>query len=286
MANSSGITGTNQHPEFYIQGGDLHLMVGSPLSSVGIEDPQISLQKPYPMPLWDTVFSEDVWRFWVSLLCSDDTFKVDHIHFRVFSYLFTREPSSIFHELLKPSPSPGVLTPGSSHDTALAIDDVKLEDLEVFLRVVLNCQYTNFDFMTTENWITVLNIAHKWRFDVLKNSAIQELQKIQLDTVLRIALYQKNDVDTQYILPLYVDLYSRNETPTKQKSKLLGHEATFVVFQAKELMLKSPAHTATNGQSPPRSQCKGLTLSLGLPVLLIVVFLWTGYIFDDSIIIP
>ncbi|KAF8993833.1 hypothetical protein BDQ17DRAFT_1252372 [Cyathus striatus] len=177
----------------------------------------------------------------------------DHIHFRVFSYLFIREPSSIFHELLKPSPSPGVPTPGSSHATALAINDVKPEDLETLLRVILNREYTNFDFMTAENWITVLNIAHKWRFDVLKDSAIRELQKIQLDTVLRVALYQKNSVDIRYILPLYADLCSRNETPTKRESKLLGHETTFTVFWARELMLRSPDHIIANGQDPPRS---------------------------------
>ncbi|KAF8993831.1 hypothetical protein BDQ17DRAFT_1545827 [Cyathus striatus] len=179
---------------------------------------------------------------------------VDRIHFRVFSFLFTREPSSIFHELLKPSPeSPGAPAPGSSHPTALSIEDIKSEDLETFLRVVLNRQYTNFDFMTTENWITVLNIAHKWRFDVLKDSAIRELQKIQLDTVMRVNLYQKNAVDIRYILPFFVDLCSRNETPTKQESKLLGHESTFVIFQAREVMLRSPKHIISNGQGPPRS---------------------------------
>jgi len=160
----------------------------------------------------------------------------------------------VFHELLKPpSELPGAPAPGSSHSSALTINDITPGDLELFLRVILNPKYTNFDFVTAENWITVLKIAHNWKFNVLKEAAIQELQKIQLDTVLRVDMYQKNNVDTRYILPYYVDLCARNKTPTKQESKLLGHDTTIAVFQARELMLRSPAHVVSKGQDPPRS---------------------------------
>ncbi|KAF8975098.1 hypothetical protein BDQ17DRAFT_1441656 [Cyathus striatus] len=78
---------------------------------------------------------------------------------------------SIFHELLKPSPSPGVLTPGSSHDTALAIDDVKLETSSIFEG---SLKLSIYEFRFHDN--RKLDYSFEYRsqvgFDVLKDSAL------------------------------------------------------------------------------------------------------------------
>jgi hypothetical protein len=107
--------------------------------------------------------------------------------------------------------------------------------------------------MTLQNWITVLKLAHQWKLDNLKEASILELQKVDIDIISRVELYQKNAVDIQYILPLYADLCQRDGTAlTLQESKRIGHDATYTVMQAREMMLTTPAHFVLN-RGEPRS---------------------------------
>jgi hypothetical protein len=169
----------------------------------------------------------------------------EHTHFLVHSYFFLRE-SEHFRGLLHTSP--GDTRKASDPSTALAIDDTSSDDFATFLRVFYNPKYTYFEDMTTSDWILILNLAHKWRFPEIKALAIRELEKIDLELVPRIALYNKNDVDARYILPLYTELCAREKVPTDEEAEMLDKKTLTFVFRARE-RLRAPAANANGGDS-------------------------------------
>jgi hypothetical protein len=108
--------------------------------------------------------------------------------------------------------------------------------------------------MDHHRWITVLNIAHQWKFDNLKAAAIRELQKADIDIITRVELYQNNGVDIRYILPLYADLCQRNEKAlTWVESKRVGLDATYAVMHARDIMSRAFPPVVVNKNEPPRS---------------------------------
>ncbi|TFK45107.1 hypothetical protein BDQ12DRAFT_48490 [Crucibulum laeve] len=161
-----------------------------------------------------------------------------HTIFRVHSYFFTRESQKFRDELMIPA-SPGKTHQGFSDDNAFVVD-TSPEQLTTFLKVFYNPKYTLWDEMGVTDWATVLNLAHDWRFPEVKNLAIRELQKVEMDTVQRMDLYQKCNVDPVYLLPLYAEMCSREEPPTQDESNILGMETTFNIFRARERVRAQP----------------------------------------------
>ncbi|KAF8993836.1 hypothetical protein BDQ17DRAFT_114200 [Cyathus striatus] len=185
--STNGIKQTERHKEFYIPGGDFHLIAGNTT------------------------------------------------HFLVHTYFFLRE-SEYFRELLH-TPT-GESRKASDPSSALSID-ASADEFAMFLRVFYNPKYTYFDNMTTADWIVILNLAHKWRFSEVKALAIRELEKIEIDLVPRIALYNKNEVDARYILPLYTKLCARDKIPTEEEAEMLDRKTLTFVFRARE-RLRAP----------------------------------------------
>jgi hypothetical protein len=166
-------------------------------------------------------------------------------HFLVHSYFFLRESQYFRREL---HVSPGQKRKGSEPSSALGIHpkDASADDFATLLKVFYNPKFTVFDDMTTDDWFTVLNLAHKWDFPEVKALAIRELEKIELDDIPRIAMYVKNNVDNRYIMPLYTRICAREKVPTEEEAALLDHKTLTFIFRARE-RLRSPAHANGGG---------------------------------------
>ncbi|KAF8980404.1 hypothetical protein BDQ17DRAFT_1263827 [Cyathus striatus] len=189
----NGIKETHRHKDYYITGGDLHLIA-------------------------------------------------EHTHFLIHAYFFLRE-SEYFRGLLQSSA--GDVRKASNLSTPLHVD-ASPDDFATFLTVFYNPKYAYFGEMTISDWIVILSLAHKWQFPEVKALAIRELDKIELDLVPRIALYNKNIVDVRYILPLYAKLCAWKKAPTEEEAEMLDKKTLTFVFRARE-RLRAPDMNSNSG---------------------------------------
>lgn len=97
-----------------------------------------------------------------------------------------------------------------------------------------------------EDWSCILSLACRFRFPEVKKLAVRHLEKIDLDLVDRIALYQESNADEDILIPLYAQLCARDRTLSLVETHKLGYETAVMVFQARE-HLRSPSN---RGKSP------------------------------------
>ncbi|GLB37344.1 putative BTB/POZ domain containing protein [Lyophyllum shimeji] len=178
----------------------------------------------------------------------DVQFLVEKILFRVHRYFFERE-SPVFREQIElpssPPTSPGRPQQGEEESVAISLD-VSAVHFEKLLGVFYNPRYTLYDW-TTEDWTSVLELAHKWQFDEVKKLAIRELEKLTIPLLPRILLYQRFEIDHALLVPLYADLCSRSEALDEGEATALGIKTTVLIFSARERLRAQPSD---GGRSP------------------------------------
>lgn len=99
-----------------------------------------------------------------------------------------------------------------------------------------------------EKWKTLLDIAHKLEFKEVKELAVRQLHlKEDLPLVEKMALYQYHQVDPRHLVPLFAELCARDTHLTLEESKILGPEATVLVYSTRERLRAQPSD---EGRSP------------------------------------
>ncbi len=73
-----------------------------------------------------------------------------------------------------------------------------------------------------------------WNFPEVKALAFREIEKIDIELVDRIELYQRLSVDAAVLLPLYAKLCEREEMLTMEESVQLGMATAIHIFHARE----------------------------------------------------
>ncbi|PPQ64174.1 hypothetical protein CVT24_008548 [Panaeolus cyanescens] len=171
---------------------------------------------------------------------------VGNTMFRIHSYFFARE-SPIFNKRLNPA-SPGHVREGSADSSPIMLEeDVKPQDFEKLLWVFYNPRYSLYDGVSIEDWRTILNLADKWSFAEVKELAVRELHKTELDLVQKMALYEKYKVDPKHLVPLYAELCQRDTPLTFEESTILGLKASHLVAVTREKLRSLPSN---GGKSP------------------------------------
>ncbi|KAJ2921893.1 hypothetical protein H1R20_g15201, partial [Candolleomyces eurysporus] len=179
---------------------------------------------------------------------------IDDVLFKIHSYFFQREARTFFDDPpangAAPEPAVGDAK-GRSEDRPIRILDVTVEEFEQFLWVFYNPRYDIYD-APIASWFSILRLAHRWDFPVVKDFALRELKRREKEVplVTRIRLYQDHGAPPEYLVPLYGELCSRDLTPTEEEATELGFERMYRVFKAREL-LRSPADAS--GNDPPLS---------------------------------
>ncbi|KAF5320452.1 hypothetical protein D9611_010664 [Ephemerocybe angulata] len=171
---------------------------------------------------------------------------IDGVMFKIHSYFFKRESRNFFDDA--PPPSPSSSAP---------------EEFEQFLWVFYNPIYNAY----ITAFLSILKLAHRWDFPVVKDLAIRELRRREdeVPLVRRIRLYQEYEAPAEFLVPLYAELCAREWGPTNEEVEELGYEQMYYVVKARE-MLRS-----TGGISPlPRGMTQLETFStienvFGLP---------------------
>ncbi|KAJ7115563.1 hypothetical protein C8R43DRAFT_1078304 [Mycena crocata] len=160
--------------------------------------------------------------------------------FRVHRYFFERD-SARFRALLAPGPSPGQPRQGSSHLTAIKLQDVTAKDFEKFLWVFYNPTYSLYD-ATVSDWSCILRMGHDWQFAEVEKLAVRELEKTSISPIERVALYQKHDVSEDLLIPHYAALCMRGFPLDFDESEKLGMTTVVLINQAMHSI-----HTPQNG---------------------------------------
>ncbi|TFK74673.1 hypothetical protein BDN72DRAFT_893015 [Pluteus cervinus] len=197
-----------RHPQYYIQGGDLHILVGNTL-------------------------------------------------FRVHSYFFDRE-SQVFKDLLAVPPSGGSRQ-GSEDSSAIVLETTR-EDFESFLFIFYNPQFTVYEF-SLQDWTAVLDQAHRWGFQSIKDLSIRELQTLDISDVQRVSLYEQYDVKKEILVPLYSNLCIRPEALSIEEAEILGMATAVRIFQGRE---RINARAAKKGPPSPEDLQRFVKSMLGL----------------------
>ncbi|KAE9403826.1 hypothetical protein BT96DRAFT_451472 [Gymnopus androsaceus JB14] len=162
--------------------------------------------------------------------------------FKVHRYFFDRE-STKFQEMLSRPPPTGQSVYGSLNNPIVL--DVSSEDFQSLLWVFYNPMYS-YEEAKLEDWAIILNLACRFKFPEVKKLAIRHLEKIDLELVERISLYQECSADEDVLIPLYAQLCARDRTLSLVETHKLGYETAVMVFQARE-HLRSPSD---RGKSP------------------------------------
>ncbi|KAF6750263.1 hypothetical protein DFP72DRAFT_818034 [Ephemerocybe angulata] len=173
---------------------------------------------------------------------------IDGVMFKIHSYFFKRESRNFFDDAPPPTPSssaPEVDDRGTCEDRAIHILDVTVQEFEQFLWVFYNPLYSVYDADITA-FFSILKLAHRWDFPVVKDFAIRELRRREdeVPLVRRIRLYQEYDAPAEFLVPLYAELCAREWSPTDNEVEELGYEQMYYVMKARETL------RSTGGISP------------------------------------
>lgn len=82
----------------------------------------------------------------------------------------------------------------------------------------------------------------------MKEFAVRGLESSEIPIANRIKLYQKFEVDSSYIIPLFVKLCLRTEGPTDEETEIMGTKVSLIIYRARE-RLRSQATSPLAGQT-------------------------------------
>ncbi|CAL1711779.1 unnamed protein product [Somion occarium] len=198
VQGGTAVEKVKRHPQYYLQGGDIH-------------------------------------------------FLVEHFLFRVHRYFFERE-SAVFREKLATPAAAGQPPKGSSDTNPYPLEDVRADDFSRFLWVFYNPKYSLYD-ADLDDWSVILKLAFDWRFSEVKKLACRELEKISIEPVTKIKLYQDYELDRKLLIPSYLFLTQREEPLTLHEGRQLGLETALLIATARECARGKPSVNGTHSPS-------------------------------------
>ena len=125
---------------------------------------------------------------------------------------------------------------------------------------ILDAQYLwlvsrRFDqyLASVHEWTSILKISCNYDFPGVKDFTVRGLESCDIPIANRIKLYQKYEVDSSYVVPLFVKLSLRAEGPTDEETDVMGTKVALIIYRARE-RLRSPASSPITGPPLPISE--------------------------------
>lgn len=151
--------------------------------------------------------------------------------YRIHSFFFYRE-SLVWRQMLD-APHEGEEHGTTDAPSPFTFDDVKSEDFERFLWVIYNPQYSIYD-APFETWLSILKLAHRWNFCNIKDLAIRELEKLDIEPIEKIVAYHEYKINKTLLLPAYITMCKREKPLTLAEGMSLGMETVLRLADARE----------------------------------------------------
>ncbi|KZP28463.1 hypothetical protein FIBSPDRAFT_779858 [Athelia psychrophila] len=177
----------------------------------------------------------------------DITFLVENHLYRVHSYFFDRE-STYFHQKLSQVSAPGEEHIGASDRNAFTLEHVRSIDFERLLWVFYNPKYSLYD-KTVEEWTSVLDLANEWSFVEVKNLAVRELEKLEIDPIEKVYIYHRFNISRGYLVVSYASIVVRQGPLTLLEGRKLGLDTSLKIAEARE-RLRSQITDRSGVRSP------------------------------------
>lgn len=95
-------------------------------------------------------------------------------------------------------------------------------------------KYDDYSDAKLRDWIAILRYANNWDFPEVKKLAIRYLERLDMDPIQRIRLYQDNKVPERHLFRLYMEVACRPELLGLEESRTLGMETLVLIHQARE----------------------------------------------------
>ncbi|KAG2152547.1 uncharacterized protein EDB93DRAFT_250019 [Suillus bovinus] len=148
-------------------------------------------------------------------------------------YFFERE-SEYFREAFETA---GPQEDGHSDQAAFRLDDVTISEFERFLWVFYNPQYM-YDEKPIDHWVTILDLATRWNFPGVRDLAVRQLEKLDMNPVERIITYDEYNLDKSLLLPAYI-LLCKQPSRSVEDGNRLGMPTVLKINEAREYAQKS-----------------------------------------------
>lgn len=97
-----------------------------------------------------------------------------------------------------------------------------------------------YDEQHKGHWITILELATRWKFPNVRDLAVRQLQKLDMKPVERIITYDKYNLDKSLLLPAYT-LLCKQPSRSVEDGKQLGMPTVLKISEARECAQKIAA---------------------------------------------
>ncbi|KAL4068668.1 hypothetical protein V8B97DRAFT_1971031 [Scleroderma yunnanense] len=176
----------------------------------------------------------------------DMTVLVENHLYRIHSYFFERE-SLFFRQKLLAGTTDDTEERGSSDSNAYSLEDVKSEDFSRFLWVFYNPKYSIYE-APLETWLSILRLATRWGFHNIKELTVRELEKLEIESIEKIAIYHEYSISKLYLIPSYIAVVKREKPLTFTEGMKLGMETVLRIADARE---RARQHASESGVRTP-----------------------------------
>ncbi|KAJ7192290.1 hypothetical protein GGX14DRAFT_480320 [Mycena pura] len=182
------------------------------------------------------------------------TFKVEDHLFKVPRYHF-EQSSEIFATTFTLPPGDGNRTEGKSDKNPVVLEGITCIDFQRLLKVLyppdMKSQISSIadaNWMTKEEWLSVLKLSTQWYFLATRDLAIKKLDQLpDMGSIERIRLARQYDVPA-WLRTGYTQLAQRSAGISREEAAQIGWETAFQLCQVREAALKT-------GSSSHSSQC-------------------------------
>ncbi|KIM59321.1 hypothetical protein SCLCIDRAFT_1028542 [Scleroderma citrinum Foug A] len=176
----------------------------------------------------------------------DMTVLVENHLYRIHSYFFDRE-SLFFRQKLLAGPAGDGEERPSNDSEAYTLEDVKSEDFARFLWVFYNPKYSMYE-APLETWLSILRLATRWGFNSVKELTVRELEKLEIESIEKIAIYHEYSISKLYLIPSYISVVKRDKPLSFTEGMKLGMETVLRVADARERVRQ---HASESGIRTP-----------------------------------
>ncbi|KAF8216963.1 hypothetical protein K438DRAFT_1704090 [Mycena galopus ATCC 62051] len=160
-------------------------------------------------------------------------FQVEDCLFNVPRYHFERT-SEIFATMLTLPPGDAVKVEGQSDDNPIVLDGISKVDFRALLKILYPLQIRRTDFMSKDEWLSVLKLSTQWRFLEARDLAIAQLNNhSDIGDVELILLARQYDVAT-WLRKGYTSIAERSEIISEEEAQKLGWQTAFRLSQVRE----------------------------------------------------
>ncbi|TFK44961.1 hypothetical protein BDQ12DRAFT_642038 [Crucibulum laeve] len=160
--------------------------------------------------------------------------QVEDVHFKLWDHLFLRHSKFFEFNASPTSPYDEKNTNLGTDQCPLVVTGVSSIDFERLLWILCPPVIGEFKAQTLEEWISILELSTRWKFNAIRELSIRELAKIEIAPVDKVELMQTYGISLQWAYRSFIALCSRAHALDVIEGRQLGIGTTIKIAFARE----------------------------------------------------